>query len=78
MIGINQEKPEPEIICYKARRDKGFYYLRASFLIILLFAKQPGALHPIVNAMIKALTCFCLFGLWPKRQAIPLIERDGR
>jgi len=32
----------------------------------LLFAIKPDALHPVANATIKALTCFCLFGLWPK------------
>jgi hypothetical protein len=30
---------------------------------------QPGALHPVTTATIKAQTCFCLFGLWPKIQA---------
>jgi len=34
-----------------------------------LFVHRPGAAHPITNAMFKALTGFCLFGLWPKRQA---------
>jgi hypothetical protein len=27
---------------------------------------------------LEALTCFCVFGLRPKIQAIPRIEQDGR
>jgi hypothetical protein len=30
---------------------------------------KPGALHPDASSTSKALTCFCLFGLWPKIQA---------
>jgi hypothetical protein len=30
---------------------------------------KPGAPHPVASAPIKALMCFCLFGLWPKIQA---------
>jgi hypothetical protein len=30
---------------------------------------KPGALHPDASSTLKALTCFCLFGLWPKIQA---------
>ena len=35
----------------------------------LLFVIKPGALRPVTTATLKALTCFCLFGLWPKIQA---------
>jgi len=30
---------------------------------------KPGATRPVTTATFKALTCFCLFGLWPKIQA---------
>ena len=30
---------------------------------------KPGALHPVPTATIKALTRFCLSGLWPEIQA---------
>jgi hypothetical protein len=33
---------------------------------------KPGALHPVASSTFQALTCFCLFGLRPKIQAIPL------
>jgi len=35
----------------------------------IYFRPKPDPLHPVAKATIKALTCFCLFGLWPKIQA---------
>jgi hypothetical protein len=35
---------------------------------VFVLPYKPGALHPVASAPIKALTCFCLFGLWQKRQ----------
>jgi hypothetical protein len=35
----------------------------------MIVCRKQGALHPVTNATIKSLTCFCLFGLWPKIQA---------
>lgn len=35
---------------------------------LFVVCRKPGALHPVTNATIKSLTCFCLFGLWPKIQ----------
>ncbi|MGA8181642.1 MAG: putative molybdenum carrier protein [Desulfobacterales bacterium] len=36
---------------------------------ILTYDYKPGALHSDASSASKALTSFCLFGLWPKIQA---------
>ncbi len=44
----------------------------------LIVCRKPGALRPVTNATIKSLTCFCLFGLWPKIGAHRSKERAPR
>jgi hypothetical protein len=53
-------------------------YLLFQYFFVLLFVKKPGALHPVANATIKALTCFFPLSASGQIQAIPIIERDGR
>jgi hypothetical protein len=53
-------------------QDALFYkdtIIESPYLLIFLVVFKPGARHPVTTATIKALTCFCLSGLWPEIQA---------
>jgi hypothetical protein len=52
--------------------NKGFAY---NGMVPDFLPYRSDAKHPVASAPIKALKCFCLFGLWPKIEASGL---EGR